>query len=194
MSANFAFYSVLVLLGLVIVVLVTIVGMNTRNSSKAMEMTMEKVERELSYNGGSSIKDMIKTLHDNHKAITLSRQRSDFRLEILSDAADVALYETDSNGRVVWCNDVYLQFWGFKTIDEAMSDKWLDQLTPAGKELAYSRLAAIIRNKEAFRFTNTLKTGEGVEFVGEPLRQDGEFLGWTGAVRHVSDLPLSDTQ
>ena len=192
MSANVAFYSVIVLLGLVLVILVTIVGINTRNSSKAMEVTMDKVKDELSYNGGSSIKDMIKTLHDNHNAITLSRQRSDFRLEILSDAADVALYETDSNGRVVWCNDVYLHFWGFKTIDEAMSDKWLDQLTPAGKELAYSRLAAIIRSKEAFRFTNTLKTGESIEFVGEPLRQDGQFIGWTGVVRKVENR-LSDT-
>lgn len=177
----------LLVIGLSLVVLVLVIGWNTRQSAHRQDVFLQKIEAETSYNHGSSLKDMVRSVRSIQLEEQTLAQKAAFRMEIVSEAVDVALYETNETGQVVWCNPAYMRFWGFSSMEDAMSEKWLDRLTPAGKDLAVARLSSIIRSQTSFRYTNTLDTGETIELIGEPIFVDGNFTGWTGAVRFVSD-------
>ena len=186
-SSEGGIHIVFIIAFLLLLGMVALIGWKTRSTAANITDTLNDIESETSFNGGSSLKDMIKSLYDSQQETHADNLRANFRLEIMSDAVGVPLYETDASGTTVWCNHAYMDFWEFKSMDEARSEAWIEKLTPAGRELAVTRLTAILRTKAPFRYTNHLKSGGMVEFVGEPIFTDNEFKGWTGSVRMVDE-------
>lgn len=181
------FHVIVVLFLMALLGVVVLHGWKARQAARDMSSSLNKIASETRFNGGGSIKDMVKVLFDAQQRDQALAQKASFRLEVMADSVDVALYETDAAAQVVWCNHSYLKFWDLSSLDEAKSEKWIEKLTPAGRELALTRMNAILLTQAAFRYTNHLKTGEMIEFIGEPINVNGEFLGWTGAVRYVDE-------
>ena len=76
------------------------------------------LEKELSKNGGKSIKDQINRIDD---AVALAELRSKM---IASNLITTGAYECDAEGRCTWVNKAYCEMFGL-TNEEAKGNGWL---------------------------------------------------------------------
>lgn len=88
-----------------------------------------QIKNELSYNGGNSIKDMIKTalerIENTHNDISIIRgvQRT------LINRAKIGFFEADSKGRYVWVSTHYLEMTG-KQLGDVLVNGWATCVSP----------------------------------------------------------------
>jgi len=79
---------------------------------------IKSLDKELSKNGGKSIKDQINRIDD---AVALAELRSKM---IASNLITTGAYECDAEGRCTWVNKAYCEMFGL-TFEEAKGNGWL---------------------------------------------------------------------
>lgn len=85
---------------------------------------INSLDKELSKNGGKSIKDQINRIDD---AVSLAELRSKM---IASNLITTGAYECDADGRCTWVNKAYAEMFGL-TSEEAYGNGWLSSVDEA---------------------------------------------------------------
>lgn len=146
--------------------------------------SIEKIEKEVTYNGGGSIKDSV-----NRIETRLFVQ--DYKIGIMFDNQDnLAVAELGIDHKVVWVNETYVDWMGL-TSDEASDFGFLDAIDQSDRDMVRGRcIEAVDRGvKMNIRFGITnVTTGKRRIVTSEtrPLHmRDGQIVKWITAMREV---------
>ena len=143
---------------------------------KPLKSKIETIYKELTPNGGGSIKDAINRVQG---AVGRMEKRQKCWLQI----HDKAVFETDSAGNLTWANREYLGLLG-ATFEEVEGRGWRNFLASDSTFEQWTRAVADKRDFNAC-FSFRRKSGEMVPACVESLAmkdERGELLGYVGNV------------
>ena len=140
---------------------------------------VEIVERELSPNGGTSLRDMV-TRIDLRQIATEARVRSTLA------TLRIAVWESDAAGACVYASRPLLRLAG-RSAEEITGNGWVSMVDPNQQERVYADWRAAVDQGREYEATYTLVRGDGstIEVHAEAYtirNGDGRLLGYVGAL------------
>lgn len=135
------------------------------------------IKRELTYNGGSSIKDSIKRIEENIN-------NSSFKLKAVLSLKQEPIWESDENGNCKWVNDAYIRITGY-SLEHLKNLGWLMTVKESErKNIEYEWLRSI-NEKRTFNQEMSIKTSSStfikVHAHGFPIMtHDNKLSGYMG--------------
>jgi PAS domain S-box-containing protein len=113
------------------------------------------------------------------------------RFRSLTESAPVLIWNTDSNHKLNYFNQTWLDFTG-KLFEQELGDGWLGGVHPEDLESCQSEFSKAIANREPFERQFRLRRKDGqyrwIRDVGSPVfTGDGEFDGYIGAASDIQD-------
>ena len=124
---------------------------------------------------------------DSLLQIEKSNSLHNTQVNVLWEGTSIPCFLTDETGvRTIKVNQAYLDLWDFRHRSQAMTDEWLEQLSPDLKDVAIERMSLIASKHQNWVFDNQLKDGRTFRFIGyamweDPIKENG-FLGYSGCV------------
>lgn len=133
---------------------------------------VERLEREVSFNGGTSMKDAV--------------MRADARLHAFIDISPVARFETNATGGLIWANSAFLEC-ARMLLEDALGNGWLNMAAPASRASLHDEWKSAVAHERVFRtIVDCDGSGGGsVLFVAHPVRVNGRITGYVGKLETV---------
>ncbi len=151
--------------------------------------SVEEIKKELSTNGGNSLKDAVCEL-----GLTCSRiERRQSVIEQRTKAAlhytPSALFETDHTGRLVWTNEPFFQL-THHTLTDVEGFDWLTYINEEDREEFFQEFQSCLEMNR--RFNKIVKTSDNtprtVRMLGFPYRlNEKEQGGFLVSVSEISE-------
>lgn len=119
---------------------------------------LKQIKSQVFPNGGGSISDKL------DQALQLAR-KADQRSIVLTERAQIAVYECDSNGSCTFVNSILARIFGMER-SEMLGNGWLKAIDSEDKTRVYNTFIEAIRNKIPYNSHYTVvnqKTGEKVK-------------------------------
>jgi PAS domain S-box-containing protein len=110
--------------------------------------------------------------------------------ELALDAAPALVWVADLDGACVWFNQTWLAFRG-RSMDDELGDGWGDGVHPGDLERCLTTYRAAVAAREPFEMEYRMLRHDGeyrlVLDRGEPVREDGTWIGFCGACIDITD-------
>lgn len=119
------------------------------------------IKKELSTNGGSSLKDAI-------NRIELKLALQDGKHKVTLSLLDVPIWESDENGNCLWVNRAYRRITGYD-IDSVKDMGWVSIIASCDRERVSEEWESSVKDHRHFSLTYNILTP-----VGKVLSVDGE--------------------
>jgi hypothetical protein len=141
--------------------------------------SVEEIRKELQTNGGSSLKDSINCMRDSCARIENRQKVIIQRTKAALHYSNVALFETDETGRLVWSNanlcdltkDIVNSLEGFDWINLFMEDE---------REEVLAEFKSCLQMNRRFSKITQMQNGRTIRLLGYPYRisdlEHGGFL------------------
>ena len=141
--------------------------------------SVEEIKKELSTNGGSSLKDAIIDMKDTVHRIDRRQKIIEQRTKAALHYSNEALFETDIAGRLVWSNAHFCRYVRDNPNDVSGFD-WLATIKEDERdELLKEFLSCIKMNRKFSKVTQT-QDGKEIRMLGYPYKitdvEHGGFL------------------
>jgi hypothetical protein len=154
-------------------------AMKLMSGQEEVFKSLDTIKKELTTNGGNSLKDSINdlknTVNKMDKRQIVIEQRTKASLHYHS----AALFETDSQGRLVWTNNNF-----FELTQDVISDvdgyNWLNYIEEKDREKLFNELKSCLEmNRELVKTVSTVDS-KLVKMIGFPYKinekEQGGFL------------------
>ena len=141
--------------------------------------SVEEIKKELTTNGGSSLKDAIIDMKDTVNRIDRRQKVIEQRTKAALHYSNEALFETDIAGRSVWSNAHFCKYVKDNPNDVSGFD-WLTMIKEEDRdELLKEFLSCIKMNRKFSKLTET-QDGKPIRMLGYPYKitdvEHGGFL------------------
>lgn len=152
--------------------------MDVLKNHEYFKESVEQIKKELMTNGGNSLKDAIIDLRGTCGRIEHRQKIIEQRTKAALHYSNVALFETDTEGRLIW-NNIHLCEMT-KTPEGLEGYDWLTCIEEEDREELLSDFRSCLQmNRKFVRNTKTLD-GKDIRIVGYPYRisedKHGGFL------------------
>lgn len=138
--------------------------------------SVNEIKKELSTNGGNSVKDTILDLKGTCSRIENRQRVIEQRTKAALHYNDVALFETDEHGRLTWTNSNFYDL----TCDSVSSVEgydWLTYIKEDERENFFSEFKSCLNmNRKFIRETKNLNN-HLVRFIGLPYKINDQSHG-----------------
>jgi len=140
--------------------------------------SVEEIKKELTTNGGSSLKDAIIDMKDTVHRIDRRQKIIEQRTKAALHYSNEALFETDIAGRLVWSNAHFCKYVKDNPSDVSGFD-WLAMIKEEDRdELLQEFLSCISMNRKFSKTTET-QDGKEIRMLGYPYKiTDSEHGGF----------------
>ncbi len=140
--------------------------------------SMQELRKELQTNGGSSLKDAIIDMKDTVHRIDRRQKIIEQRTKAALHYSEVALFETDIAGRLIWSNANFCKYVRDNPSNVTGFD-WLSMIKEEERdELLNEFLSCINMNRKFTKETET-QDGKDIRMLGYPYRiTDSEHGGF----------------
>lgn len=137
------------------------------------------MEKELKTNGGNSIKDAIIDMRATCGRIEARQKVIIQRTKAALHYSNVSLFETDEDGRLVWCNAMMHDY--TKDIVSSIEGfDWINLFSEDEREEVQSEFFSCLKMNRRFNKTTKLQDNTAVRLIGYPYRisenEHGGFL------------------
>jgi PAS domain S-box-containing protein len=136
---------------------------------------------------------LVGTVQDisDRKRIERELQESEARFRSMADGTPVMIWVTDADGRIVYVNRAYEEFFGV-TLRVVGSDGWRILIHPEDEPAYVAAFATALREQAPYHAQARVKRADGawrwIESWGAPRRDDdGTFLGIAGSSPDVTE-------
>ncbi len=141
------------------------------------------ISKELSTNGGMSIKDSVNRIDKNMHYLE-QRQKA-----ILTSSKQICYFETDNHGNVTTVNRLYQRLTN-RTIEELLGYGWLNIIEESDREKVRSEWNRCISNIEEFHDIFYIQNIDGIKYrvriEAFPIKsKDDSLLGYVGFLKEV---------
>lgn len=146
---------------------------------------LDKIVYELSFNGGSSIRDAVSRI-EQRQLISSERQRSLMQVDARG------IFEADLKGNFNWVNDTFLSITEIRDPLELKNHGWISFVHPDDREQVSKSWDHAVSDKRRFRCKTSFITKEGnkkpVYMDSHILRgKDDEPIGFIGFVTELEN-------
>lgn len=141
--------------------------------------SIEVIEKEITCNGGGSLKDAVTNVNiicgrmENRQKIIEQRTRASLHY------SNVALFETDSKGRLIWTNEPFYKLTG-QTLSDIKGFDWLTYIHEDQREEFLQEFESCMDMNRKFSKHMTTSEGKEMRMTGYPYRlndnKQGGFL------------------
>ena len=126
----------------------------------------------------------------------LEAKASEERFRSLNAASPVGVFQTDTEGRVLYTNPRWQEIAGM-TLEESLGDGWTNTIAPEDRETVVREWQAFARQGQTFslefRFCNTRGEVRWVHARAATLRTEGgELRGYVGTVEDITERRAVD--
>lgn len=141
--------------------------------------SVTEIRKELQTNGGNSIKDAIINLRDACQRIENRQRVIVQRTKAALHYSNIALFETDETGRLVWSNANLCEI--TKDIVNSLEGfDWINLFIESERDEVLSEFKSCLQMNRRFNKLSTLQNGHQVRLLGYPYRiandKHGGFL------------------
>lgn len=140
--------------------------------------TIKKIEAELKYNGGSTIKDSVNRIETRQM---LQEQRLCF---VLDSNLSIGVFETDSEGNCTRVSLGYSILAG-KTQDECVGFGWVNNIYSEDRDKVFKEWSSSIQQTRPFSLKYRFNSSSGpIDVIGKatPIFSKGKIVSWIGVI------------
>lgn len=150
---------------------------------------LDRIEREVTTNGGGSLKDLVDGIKD---------RQSEFQafLSASLNIHDIAIFRCDSKGRVIFTNRAHQRLTGFSQ-GEAYGEGWVNYLAPRERERMQKIWLDAVKSGRELNEDIWFIRPDHSEYlirahVYRELAPDGTIKGWLGVIIPIEELSCPD--
>lgn len=146
------------------------------NNQDYFKQAVEEIKKELKTNGGNSLKDAVINLGQTCDRIELRQRIIEQRTKAALHYSNVALFETDDDGRLVW-NNMHLCDLTSNEVKSLEGYDWVNCIDEEEREEVLAEfLSCVNMNRKFNRSTKTIN-GKRIRMVGYPYKLSEERHG-----------------
>jgi transcriptional regulator with PAS, ATPase and Fis domain len=146
------------------------------DNQEAITASIETIRKELTTNGGNSVKDAIIELKGTCKRIENRQKIIEQRTKAALHYNEVSLFETDEQGRLTWTNNNFYEL----TKDEVSSVEgydWLIYIKDSERDQFFQEFKSCLAMNRKFNKISTNCKDEKIKFLGFPYKIDDNTHG-----------------
>ena len=141
--------------------------------------SIDVIEKEITCNGGGSLKDAVMRLSSTCDNIEKSQKVIEQRTKASLHYSNTALFETDTEGNLVWTNEPFYDLTGLTLTDIEGLD-WLTYIHEDDREEFLHEFNSCLRMNRRFSRSSRTSDNKNIRMVGFPYRinskENGGFL------------------
>lgn len=148
------------------------------NSHDSVVKSIDFIRKELTTNGGNSLKDTVNDLKKICGRIETRQRVIEQRTKAALHYIDNILFETDSGGRITWANANFCKFFNSHEMLEGYD--WLNFINEEDREELLQEFMSCLDMNRKFSRTTTTCDGKEIRMLGYPYKitdvEQGGFL------------------
>jgi PAS domain-containing protein len=149
------------------------------NNQEIISKTVGDIKKELTTNGGNSLKDSIVDLRHTCNRIETRQKVIEQRTRAALHYNNTALFETDNSGRLIWTNNSFYELTN-DTVDSVDGYDWLTYIDEHDREDFFAEFQSCVdMNRKFVKITKNCD-GKNIKLVGFPYKinehEHGGFL------------------
>tara|TARA_R110000737_G_scaffold261676_1_gene269795 strand:- start:50 stop:628 length:579 start_codon:yes stop_codon:yes gene_type:complete len=141
--------------------------------------SIDVIEKEITCNGGGSLKDAVVRLSSTCNNIERSQKVIEQRTKASLHYSNTALFETDVEGNVVWTNEPFYDLTGL-TLTDIEGFDWLVYIHEDDREEFLHEFKSCLKMNRRFSRSSRTSDNKNIRMVGFPYRinskEHGGFL------------------
>ena len=137
-------------------------------SQQGLVDSVEDIKKELTTNGGSSIKDTVNRI--DRRQIMLDKRSKAIFYNI-----EQAILEVDENGNILWANELFHKMMGTKNLKGL---DWVSHIDEPQRENFLREFESCSEKLRELRFETISTEGKSLKFLGFPYRGDDKNYGF----------------
>lgn len=159
------------------------------HNQEKVTKALEAIKKELTTNGGNSLKDSIIELKGTCNRIETRQKVIEQRTRASLHYNNTALFETDDHGRLVWTNNSFYELTS-DSIDSVEGYDWLTYIDEEEREDFFAEFKSCIdMNRKFFKITKNCE-GNKIKLIGFPYKINETSHG--GFLVSISELKETD--
>lgn len=139
------------------------------NTKSEIFNSIETIKREVTTNGGKSLKDTINCLKDTCERIEKSQKITEQRSKASLHYIDQALFEIDKTGKLVWTNEKFFDLTG-ETFTDMEGYDWLTYVHESERDRFFHELESCIKMNRKLQVDTINNKKEPIKLVGYPYK------------------------
>jgi transcriptional regulator with PAS, ATPase and Fis domain len=150
--------------------------------------SLETIKKELTTNGGNSLKDAIVDLRSTVNRMEKRQKVIEQRTKAALHYNDAALFETDDHGRLTWTNNNFYELTQ-DVINSVEGYDWLNYIKEEDREDLFDELKSCLKMNR--KLVKTVKTVDDktVKMMGFPYRiNDKEHGGFLISISQLKEI------
>lgn len=140
---------------------------------------ISKIRQELTSNGGKSLKDCVKKIHEEVQANTDLTKTIMCRQRWILDNRGEPIFEADENGNFTWVNEAFIRLTKRSLLD-LTGNKWKNIIEEASRDSIFDHWDRAIKEKRNFEETLIIVDKKGRKFSAmciAVIQQDNKYIG-----------------
>jgi len=146
------------------------------NNQDYFRQAVEEIKKELQTNGGNSLKDAVIKLSSTCDRIEKRQKIIEQRTKAGLHYSNVALFETDSEGRLVWNNN-HLCDVAMKSSSSLEGYDWINCITEDEREEVLADFLSCIKMNRKFNRSTITVDGIKIRMIGYPYKISEDIHG-----------------
>ena len=142
--------------------------------------SVNEIKKELTTNGGSSLKDAIISMGESCKRIENRQKVIIQRSKAALHYSNLPLFETDEEGRLIWSNANLCELTKDINFNNLEGFDWLNLFTEDERDEVLSEFKSCLKLNRRFSKVTQMQNGKYVRLLGYPYRisdtEHGGFL------------------
>lgn len=138
--------------------------------------SINTIKKELTTNGGNSIKDAIIDLRGTCSRIEDRQKVIEERTKAALHYNDAALFETDKNGRLIWTNSNFYDLTS-DSVSSVDGYDWLTYICEEDREELFEEFKSCLQMNRKFIKLTTNCDGEKIKLIGFPYKINDDSHG-----------------
>lgn len=155
---------------------------------KSVDNLRELMEKELKTNGGNSLKDAMIDLRQTCHRIEKRQKIIEQRTKAALHYSDIALFETDTSGRLIW-NNVNLCRFLDKGSTHVEGYDWLNIISENERDEVLEEFMSCLKMNRKFSKATLTNQNINIRMLGYPYKlNDGEHGGFLVSITQEKEV------
>lgn len=147
--------------------------------------SIENIQKELSTNGGNSLKDAVVDLKNTCNRIENTQKIMEQRTKAALHYSNIALFETDNQGRLIWTNNKFYELTS-NSINDVDGYDWLSYIEESDRKSFLTEFKSCLSMNRKFVKVTRNCDGNQIKLIGFPYKlNDNTHAGFLISISQV---------
>jgi len=147
--------------------------------------SIDKIQKELSTNGGNSLKDAVVDLKNTCNRIENTQKIMEQRTKAALHYSNIALFETDNQGRLIWTNNKFYELTS-SSVNDVDGYDWLSYIEESDRKSFLTEFKSCLSMNRKFVKVTRNCDGNQIKLIGFPYKlNDNTHAGFLISISQV---------